>query len=209
MVKLSRTFSHLLCLSLCVCLSVCLSVSLSLCLSLSLSLSAICFGYTHTWCWCMCVFRVFCYVHEWKIWLNRKVIKAVSVIFACHLHLCACAYIFLTICNETICISLRTTGISERRISAQRTCSHFSDTLVSSMLSSPGRATQLEALPPLDEASQVLSATVLTCLAHYFSWAPLSATLTPQLLSTIFHFAAFGCEGKAGRTGVASTSPGV
>ena len=77
------------------------------------------------------------------------------------------------------------------------------------MLSSPGRATQLEALPPLDEASQVLSATVLTCLAHYFSWAPLSATLTPQLLSTIFHFAAFGCEGKAGRTGVASTSPGV
>ena len=84
----------------------------------------------------------------------------------------------------------------------------LSDTLVSSMLSSPGRAAQLEALPPLDEASQVLSATVLTCLAHYFSWAPLSATLTPQLLSTIFHFAAFGCEGKAGRTGVASTSPG-
>ena len=37
MVKLSRTFSHLLCLSLCVCLSVCISLSVSLAISLSLS----------------------------------------------------------------------------------------------------------------------------------------------------------------------------
>ena len=83
------------------------------------------------------------------------------------------------------------------------------ETLLSSMFKSPGRGTHLEALPPLDEASQTLSACVLTCLAHYFSWAPLSATLTPQLLSTVFHFAAFGCEGKTGRTGSSSTSSGV
>ncbi|XP_076441128.1 exportin-6-like [Babylonia areolata] len=84
-----------------------------------------------------------------------------------------------------------------------------SETLLSSMFNSPVRGTHLEALPPLDEASQILSSTVLTCLAHYFSWAPLSATLTPQLLSTVFHFAAFGCEGKAGRAGSASSaSPG-
>ncbi|KAK7112089.1 exportin-6-like [Littorina saxatilis] len=85
-----------------------------------------------------------------------------------------------------------------------------SDTLLSIMFRSPGRGTHFEALPPLDEASQLLSSTVLTCLAHYFAWGPLSATLTPQLLSTIFHFAAFGCEGKAGRSGSgsATTSPG-
>lgn len=81
-----------------------------------------------------------------------------------------------------------------------------SENLLSSMFNSPARGTQLEALPPLDEASQLLSSTVLTCLAHYFSWAPLSATLTPQLLSTVFHFAAFGCEGKAGRAGAAAAS---
>ncbi|KAL8597658.1 hypothetical protein ACOMHN_031593 [Nucella lapillus] len=80
-----------------------------------------------------------------------------------------------------------------------------SENLLSSMFNSPVRGTQLEALPPLDEASQLLSSTVLTCLAHYFSWAPLSATLTPQLLSTVFHFAAFGCEGKAARASSSSS----
>lgn len=76
-----------------------------------------------------------------------------------------------------------------------------SDTLLSSMFRTPGRGAHLEALPPLDDASQQLSAAVLTCLAHYFTWTPLSATLTPPLLSTIFHFAAFGCEGKSSRVG--------
>lgn len=66
----------------------------------------------------------------------------------------------------------------------------------------------MEALPPLDEASQQLSAAVLTCLAHYFTWAPLSTTLTPQLLSTVFHFAAFGCEGKTSRSSTGATSTG-
>ncbi|PVD37542.1 hypothetical protein C0Q70_00136 [Pomacea canaliculata] len=81
-----------------------------------------------------------------------------------------------------------------------------SDTLLSSMFRSPGRGAHMEALPPLDEASQQLSAATLTCLAHYFTWTPLSTTLTPQLLSTIFHFAAFGCEGKASHSSSGGTN---
>lgn len=74
------------------------------------------------------------------------------------------------------------------------------------MFRSPGRGAHMEALPPLDEASQQLSAATLTCLAHYFTWTPLSTTLTPQLLSTIFHFAAFGCEGKASHSSSGGTN---
>ncbi|KAK6169003.1 hypothetical protein SNE40_020137 [Patella caerulea] len=65
---------------------------------------------------------------------------------------------------------------------------------MSSMFKSPGRGVQLEALPPLDDESKQLCSLVLNCLAHFFSWIPLSTTITPQLLSTIFHFAGFGCE---------------
>ena len=64
--------------------------------------------------------------------------------------------------------------------------------------SGSNRGVQLEALPPLDNDSAQLCELALSCLAHYFSWVPLSNTITPNLLSTIFHFAAFGCEVRSG-----------
>lgn len=75
----------------------------------------------------------------------------------------------------------------------------FQDTLLSSMFKSPIRGTRMEALPPLDDESQQLCSAALSCLAHYFSWIPLSATITPTLLSTIFHYAGFGCEVRNNR----------
>ncbi|XP_071106408.1 exportin-6-like [Haliotis cracherodii] len=74
-----------------------------------------------------------------------------------------------------------------------------SDTLLSSMFKSPIRGTRMEALPPLDDESQQLCSAALSCLAHYFSWIPLSTTITPTLLSTIFHYAGFGCEVRNNR----------
>ena len=65
---------------------------------------------------------------------------------------------------------------------------------VSLLLGSPSRGPQMEALPPLDQASQQLCWASLTCLAHYLCWVPLSAVVRPHLLSTIFHYAAFGCQ---------------
>lgn len=76
-----------------------------------------------------------------------------------------------------------------------------SDSLLSNMFKCPAgsnRGVQLEALPPLDNDSAQLCELALSCLAHYFSWVPLSNTITPNLLSTIFHFAAFGCEVRSG-----------
>ncbi|XP_033630549.1 exportin-6-like [Asterias rubens] len=49
-------------------------------------------------------------------------------------------------------------------------------------------------LPPLDQESEQVSLLCLNCLAHLFSWIPLSGNITPNLLSTIFHFANFGCD---------------
>ncbi len=34
----------------------------------------------------------------------------------------------------------------------------------------------------------------LKCLAHLFSWIPLSSLITPAILETIFHFASLGCD---------------
>lgn len=73
----------------------------------------------------------------------------------------------------------------------------FADTILSNMFKSPGRHVQVEALPPLDDQSKLLCTHALTTLSQYFSWIPLSSTITPQLLSTIFHFAGFGCETKS------------
>lgn len=73
---------------------------------------------------------------------------------------------------------------------------NFSANFVSLLLGSPNRGPQMEALPPLDPASQQLCYTTLTCLAHYLCWVPLSTVVRPQLLSTIFHFAAFGCQSR-------------
>lgn len=70
------------------------------------------------------------------------------------------------------------------------------DSLLSNMFKSPGNRVQLEALPPLDDSSKEVCSLALRCLAEYFSWIPLSSTITPSLLSTIFHFAGFGCEAK-------------
>ncbi|GFS20899.1 exportin-6-like [Elysia marginata] len=67
---------------------------------------------------------------------------------------------------------------------------------VSLLLGSPSRGPQMEALPPLDPSSQQLCWSSLTCLAHYLCWVPLSAVVRPNLLSTIFHFAAFGCQAR-------------
>uniref|UniRef100_A0A3Q3K7P5 Importin N-terminal domain-containing protein n=1 Tax=Monopterus albus TaxID=43700 RepID=A0A3Q3K7P5_MONAL len=46
----------------------------------------------------------------------------------------------------------------------------------------------------LDSESQHLCCLVLECLAHLFSWIPLSTSITPTLLASIFHFARFGCD---------------
>lgn len=62
------------------------------------------------------------------------------------------------------------------------------------MFRSPQSRVQMESLPPLDANDYNLSLLSLHCLSHLFSWIPLSTTITPRLLSTIFHFAAFGCE---------------
>lgn len=46
----------------------------------------------------------------------------------------------------------------------------------------------------LDNESHQLCCLVLECLAHLFSWIPLSTSITPTLLASIFHFARFGCD---------------
>uniref|UniRef100_A0A8B9H1M6 Exportin 6 n=1 Tax=Astyanax mexicanus TaxID=7994 RepID=A0A8B9H1M6_ASTMX len=42
--------------------------------------------------------------------------------------------------------------------------------------------------------SGTLCLLALECLAHLFSWIPLSSSITPALLASIFHFARFGCQ---------------
>lgn len=49
-------------------------------------------------------------------------------------------------------------------------------------------------LPPLDLESEEISTLALTCLGHLFSWIPLSTTITPSLVSTVFYLAEFGCN---------------
>ncbi|KAK7002625.1 Exportin-6 [Biomphalaria glabrata] len=89
-------------------------------------------------------------------------------------------------------------GRSSRQASSQlfSTSPIANANFVSLLLGSPNRGPQMEALPPLDPASQQLCYTTLTCLAHYLCWVPLSTVVRPQLLSTIFHFAAFGCQSR-------------
>uniref|UniRef100_A0A452TP23 Exportin-6 n=1 Tax=Ursus maritimus TaxID=29073 RepID=A0A452TP23_URSMA len=52
-------------------------------------------------------------------------------------------------------------------------------------------------IPILDAESEYICSLALECLAHLFSWIPLSASITPSLLTTIFHFARFGCDIRA------------
>uniref|UniRef100_A0A8C7QV62 Importin N-terminal domain-containing protein n=1 Tax=Oncorhynchus mykiss TaxID=8022 RepID=A0A8C7QV62_ONCMY len=56
-------------------------------------------------------------------------------------------------------------------------------------------------IPALDDDSQQLCSLALECLAHLFSWIPLSTSITPSLLASIFHFARFGCDLRMGGSG--------
>lgn len=47
---------------------------------------------------------------------------------------------------------------------------------------------------PLDSQSDEICVLALKCLAHLFSWMPLSNLITPDILETIFHFASLGCD---------------
>uniref|UniRef100_A0A7M4E1U5 Exportin 6 n=1 Tax=Crocodylus porosus TaxID=8502 RepID=A0A7M4E1U5_CROPO len=67
--------------------------------------------------------------------------------------------------------------------------------LLSSLLQSPSVAKLLnQPIPILDTESEYICSLALECLAHLFSWIPLSTSITPSLLTTIFHFARFGCD---------------
>ncbi|XP_062467918.1 exportin-6 isoform X5 [Pezoporus occidentalis] len=67
--------------------------------------------------------------------------------------------------------------------------------LLSSLLQSPSAAKLLnQPIPILDTESEYICSLALECLAHLFSWIPLSTSITPSLLTTIFHFARFGCD---------------
>ena len=76
--------------------------------------------------------------------------------------------------------------------------------ILSNMFKSPQRHVETEQLPPLDTSSRQVAQLALGCLSHLFSWIPLSRTITTPLLSTIFHFAAFGCEVSPGTTEASS-----
>ena len=78
--------------------------------------------------------------------------------------------------------------------------------ILSNMFKSPQRHVETEQLPPLDTSSRLVAQLALGCLSHLFSWIPLSRTITTPLLSTIFHFAAFGCEVSPGSTGSEGSS---
>lgn len=52
----------------------------------------------------------------------------------------------------------------------------------------------LRAAVALGTESSALCSLALECLAHLFSWIPLSSSITPALLASIFHFARFGCQ---------------
>ncbi|XP_069761398.1 exportin-6 isoform X7 [Narcine bancroftii] len=70
--------------------------------------------------------------------------------------------------------------------------------LLSSLLQAPLAAKLLnQPIPVLDPESEHVCSLALDCLTHLFSWIPLSTSITPTLLTTIFHFARFGCDTRA------------
>ena len=71
-----------------------------------------------------------------------------------------------------------------------------SSSLVGRLLNPSPKSRQnlVHPLPPLDPESEEVSGLSLQCLGHLFSWIPLSTTITPSLLTTIFYFAEFGCN---------------
>ncbi|XP_069036853.1 exportin-6 [Lepisosteus oculatus] len=74
--------------------------------------------------------------------------------------------------------------------------------LLSSLLQGPYYSKLLsQPIPALDEESHQLCTLALECLAHLFSWIPLSTSITPSLLAAIFHFARFGCDSRGSGKG--------
>ncbi|MGH0115379.1 UNVERIFIED_CONTAM: hypothetical protein FKN15_000014, partial [Acipenser sinensis] len=76
--------------------------------------------------------------------------------------------------------------------------------LLSSLLQGPYYSKLLsQPIPLLNSESEHLCSLALESLAHLFSWIPLSTSITPSLLDTIFHFARFGCDvqGAKGKLG--------
>ncbi|KAM4631697.1 exportin-6 isoform 1-T1 [Discoglossus pictus] len=72
--------------------------------------------------------------------------------------------------------------------------------LMSNLVHTPSLAKQLSQPPPsLEAESERVCALALECLSHLFSWIPLSASITPSLLTTIFHFARLGCDARSRR----------
>lgn len=53
---------------------------------------------------------------------------------------------------------------------------------------------------PLDSKAEETCILSLKCLAHLFSWMPLSNVITPSILDTIFHFAGLGCDSVSDAT---------
>ncbi|CAJ0957449.1 unnamed protein product [Ranitomeya imitator] len=75
------------------------------------------------------------------------------------------------------------------------------DDLLSNLVHTPALSKQLSQPPPsLEAESERICALALECLSHLFSWIPLSASITPSLLTTIFHFARLGCDARSRRT---------
>ncbi|KAG5279727.1 hypothetical protein AALO_G00080950 [Alosa alosa] len=58
----------------------------------------------------------------------------------------------------------------------------------------PPSPTSGETAVVLGSESGAMCSLALECLAHLFSWIPLSSSITPALLASIFHFARFGCQ---------------
>ena len=74
--------------------------------------------------------------------------------------------------------------------------------LIGRLLNHSNKTNLNNPLPPLDPDSEELSSLALSCLAHLFSWMPLSAHITPSLLATVFCFAEFGCDVLASGSGM-------
>ncbi|KAG8185218.1 hypothetical protein JTE90_025889 [Oedothorax gibbosus] len=68
-----------------------------------------------------------------------------------------------------------------------------SSNLISGMFKSTTK-NPFQCLPPLDDESHQLSVLSLKCLAQLLGWIPLSSYITSSLLTTVFHFASFGCH---------------
>ena len=63
------------------------------------------------------------------------------------------------------------------------------------MFASPAHGGHLAAAAAeLDCTSRVLCSSALSCIANYFSWAPLSCIFSSHLLSTLLQYATFGCQ---------------